>query len=363
MGSKGFIRALSLPDIPATARLFLKIFRQCESEHAPELAGYLRELAFGSPSYSEQLGSYVHAYEDGRIGSTMISVPMQFIVHDRVVPARMLCSYMTDGDAESAGAARLMLRLRPQHQDFAFSDSASPTSRNHAVAVGGHVLPLHSLEWTRVLAPVGALATAIERRLKRRIGLTLLARPFDVLVRPLLARMSLLPRPALRVSPMTREAFIEAAPALIAHYAVRPLWSPDELGWLLDMAGQNAALGPLEVRAVHDQEGRLLGCFLYYGTRGKPAHILNILAQKGQEDQVVAAMMSDLDQAGCISVVGRAQPALMDGLALQRMISFRHKAFVCVLSRFPDLVQSAKQGDIYLGGLAGESWSRLMTDF
>jgi hypothetical protein len=53
----------------------------------------------------------------------------------------------------------------------------------------------------------------------------------------------------------------------------------------------------------------------------------------------------------------------MNGLALQRMISYRHKAFVCFLSRFPDLVEAAQRGDIYLGGLAGESWSRLMTDF
>ncbi|MFK4985774.1 hypothetical protein ACI4B7_28530, partial [Klebsiella pneumoniae] len=76
-----------------------------------------------------------------------------------------------------------MLRLRPRQQDFAFSDSASPTSRNHVIAIGGHVLPLHSLEWTRVLAPIGTLAAAIERRLKRRLGLTVLARPFDALAR------------------------------------------------------------------------------------------------------------------------------------------------------------------------------------
>ncbi|MFX9638727.1 hypothetical protein ABTO85_19690, partial [Acinetobacter baumannii] len=88
---------------------------------------------------------------------------------------------------------------------------ASPTSRNHVIAIGGHVLPLHSLEWTRVLAPIGTLAAAIERRLKRRLGLTVLARPFDALARPLLARLSLLPVPALRVSRMTRDAFIEAA--------------------------------------------------------------------------------------------------------------------------------------------------------
>ncbi len=363
MGKKSSIRPMMVPDIPATARLFLKIFRQSGREVTPALQDYLRELAFGSPIYEEKLGSYVHAYDDGQIASIMIAVPMRFVFQDQVLPARMLCAFMTDGEAEGAGAAGLMLRLRARQQDFAFTDSASPTSRNHVIAVGGHILPLHSLEWTRLLAPVGALATAIERRLKRRIGLTQLARPLDAVVRALLPQIAPAPVETLRVSGMTRDAFIEAAPRLIAHYAVRPLWSREELIWLLDIAAQNTSQGPLTIRSVQDAAEGLVGAFLYYGGRGEPAQILNILALKGKDSEVVAAMMQDLDRSGCTVVVGRAQPSLMSGLALQRMVSFRHKAFTCFLSRHPDVVLAVQRGDVYLGGLAGESWSRLMTDF
>jgi hypothetical protein len=31
-------------------------------------------------------------------------------------------------------------------------------------------------------------------------------------------------------------------------------------------------------------------------------------------------------------------------------------------TRHPDLLEAARRGDFYIGGLASESWSRLVTD-
>jgi hypothetical protein len=74
-------------------------------------------------------------------------------------------------------------------------------------------------------------------------------------------------------------------------------------------------------------------------------------------------MFRHLDHAGHVAARGRAQPALMAGLALQRWLVFRHKAFVLAWTRFPDVSDAIARGDIYVGGLAGEDWSRLMSDF
>jgi hypothetical protein len=53
----------------------------------------------------------------------------------------------------------------------------------------------------------------------------------------------------------------------------------------------------------------------------------------------------------------------MMGLALQRWLVFRHKAFAMVLTKIPDVNEAIARGDVYVGGLAGEDWSRLMSDF
>jgi len=354
---------MTVADIPAVGQLFLKTFRGIQTAGTPEFQNYLKTLVFDSPLYSEALGSSIYAQEDGCIRSAVIAIPMQFVAHGRILPARLLCAYMTDAQNEAAGAATLALNARAKHQELAFSDSASPMSRAQAKAMGGVIVTVQNLEWTRTLRPLSAWVGTLERRLGLRIGLDVLTRPLDAAIRAVSSRFDPPAVHALSVCDMPLDTFLDQAPGLIAHYAVRPLWPRDELAWLVKLASQNTSSGPLRMRAVHDRNGGLVGCFLFYGARGRLASVLNVLALKGKEKKVVTAMVHDLDQTGYTAVVGRAQPALMEGLATQHMLTFRHKAFVCLLTRHPDIVLAAERGDIYIGGLAGESWSRLMSDF
>jgi hypothetical protein len=143
---------------------------------------------------------------------------------------------------------------------------------------------------------------------------------------------------------------------------VRPLWSEEELSWLVSLAAQNTTLGSFTIRSVEDRAGEVIGCFVYYATPGT-ARVLNVLSLPGRETVVLDAMFRYLDDAGHTEARGRAQPALMDGLARQRWLVYRHKAFAMVLTRFTDVSDAVARGDVYVGGLAGEDWSRLMSDF
>jgi hypothetical protein len=290
---------------------------------------------------------------------------MRFVACGNVVPGRLLGVFMTDANKEAAGAAELILALRPKRVDFAFCDSASPTSCNHLLAIGGKLISVQNLEWSRSFRPLGAFAGRLARRFLRRRdpGLAALARPVDALLRCPLGGKDAEQPAGPRVLEMSVPEFLKHAPRLIAHYAVRPLWSEEELSWLVALAAQNTQLGSFTIRAVEDRAGTVIGSFVYYAAPGRTAHVLNVLSLPGQETAVLDAMFRHLDRAGHVDARGRAQPALMAGLALQRWLVFRHKAFVMVLTRFPDVSDAVARGDIYIGGLAGEDWSRLMSDF
>ncbi|WP_426441495.1 GNAT family N-acetyltransferase [Bradyrhizobium genosp. P] len=360
---KGAVRPMTAADVPAVARLFLKIFRGADRQVGPDLENYLRVLTLGSPSYSETAGTQIYEQQDGSIRSALLAVPMRFVACGNVVPGRLLGVFMTD--KEAVGAAQLILALRPRRADFSFCDSASPTSCNHMLAIGGKPISVQNLEWSRSFRPLGALAGRLAERLLRRRdpGLAALARPVDALLRRRLAAKDAVDPAGPKVTEMSVSAFLEHAPRLIAHYAVRPLWPEDELSWLVSLAAQNTQLGTFTIRAVEDRTGAITGCFVYYAAPGRTAHVLNIMSLPGQETAVLDAMFRDLDRAGHLEARGRAQPALMAGLALQRWLVFRHKAFAMVLTRVPEVNDVVARGDIYIGGLAGEDWSRLMSDF
>jgi len=359
---KGAVRPMTAADVPAVARLFLKIFRGVDKPAGSDLEEYLRTLTLGSPSYSETMGTQVYQQQDGSIRSVLLAVPMRFVACGNVVPGRLLGVFMTD--KEAAGAAELVLALRPRRADFAFCDSASPTSCNHLLAIGGRPITVQNLEWSRSFRPLGALAGRLAERLLRGWdpGLAVLARPVDALLRRLGGEDVEEPAGP-TVTEMSVPAFLKHAPLLIAHYAVRPLWSEEELSWLVSLAAQNTQLGSFTIRAVEDRAGAVIGSFVYYAAPGRTAHVLNVLSLPGRETAVLDAMFRDLDRAGHVEAHGRAQPALMRGLALQRWLVFRHRAFAMVLTRFEDVNDAVARGDVYVGGLAGEDWSRLMSDF
>lgn len=363
---KGVVRAMSAADVPGVARLFLKIFRGVDKPADADLENYLQALVLGSPSYSEDRGTHIYQQQDGRIRSALLSVPMRFVACGTVVPGRLLGVFMSDANKEAAaGAAQLILALRPRRSDFSFCDSASPTSADHLLAIGGKAIPVQNLEWARSFRPLGALAARFSLRFLRRHdpGLATLVRPIDALLSRMRGGNDVEESTALKVTDMSVPAFIAQAPRLIAHYAVRPLWSEDELGWLVALAAQNTKLGAFTIQAVEDRDGAIVGCFVYYAAPGRTAHVLNVLSLPGREIAVLSAMFRHLERAGHVEARGRAQPALMAGLALQRWLVFRHRAFAMTLTRVADVKDAVARGDIYVGGLAGEDWSRLMCDF
>lgn len=352
-------------DIPQVGRSFMKIFRGRDVMPADGFDAYVRDLLFTSPFYDEDIGSLVYERPDGRIDSALLCVPIRFVVPDGALTGRMLCAFMTEPGSHSPGAAQITLSIRPKRQEFCFSDSASPTSRSHFDAIGATNMPLQALEWRRTFRPLGALARRLGCRWPALEAAPIAAAlaPVDRLVRSLRGGFRAPDVEGVRDAEMPLDQFYQSAPGFVAHYAVRPEWSRPELEWLVGMAARNTSFGPLRIRAVFDREDRIIGCFVYYGGAGRVAQVLNVLALQGSETDVIGRMFLHLDEIGCAGAVGRAQPALMDGLARQRWLTFRHKAAVCFCTKHADLLEAARRGDIYLGGLAGESWSRLMSDF
>jgi hypothetical protein len=360
---RGRVRAMTRGDIPSVGRMFLRTFRHRDHDSTPEFDAYFARAFFGSPAYATETGSIVHETAGGGIDAAISAVPMHFVVNGRHLDGRLLCAFMQDAEARHGGAAQLMLAIRARLQDLCFTDSAAPVSADLCRAVGGAILPVQSLEWRRVFRPVRWTATSLRRRIAGRTHLGALLAPIDALAR-FVFRAFVPDRPeTVTAGPITREEFLEAAPRMVQRFAVHPQWSADELGWLLDMAALNHTQGPFVLRAVRNRVGLLLGCYAYYGPPGETAHVLNILTLGGYETEVVTQLLADLDEAGFSSARGIAQPFLMEALLRQSRTGFRYRGYFCIASRHKDVRDAAAKGDIYIGGLAGESWSRLLTDF
>ncbi|OHV79750.1 GNAT family N-acetyltransferase [Ensifer sp. LCM 4579] len=363
--SKASIRAMERADLPAVARLFNKVFRQRDRDAGDDLIRYLDAVFFGSPHYAPEHGSVVHKSSDGRIDSAILSVPMEFTVHERRMVARLLCAFMVDGRAGAAGAARLARTVRAARQEMCFSDSSSPVSADHCTAGGGIILPIQSLEWRRAFRPLAAAALLAGRQMPLLAsGPVIVA--FGWVDRALRRWRSSLKAESIagcRTEAASLDAFFECAAPMLERFSVRPSWSKREFDWLVSIASRNRSLGTLQCRIVRSDNGRAIGAFLFFGKARRVAQVLNILCEAGRELDVTTAMFASLDEDGYAVAAGMGQPFLMNAISRQRWLSFRHRGYFCMVTRHAEIKEAALGNDIYIGGLASESWSRLLTDF
>ncbi len=354
------IRPMTRADIPAVSAMFSKVF--AKGRPTVGLASYIETVFFGSPHYSEEYGSVVYDSTRDGISSAILAIPMPFSVHGRPVMARLLCAFMSDGGKAALGAARLARSLRASQVDMCFSDNASPVSADHWSTVGGVMLPVQSLEWQRAFQP---LAAAVLGAGRRKSALRMIAGPLRLIDRMLLSwKPSLRPQPVAGCT--TRQAdpaeFLDCARAMSERFAIHPVWTSESFDWLAGIAAMNDTLGALNCRIVSDANGTI-GAFLFLGRPGAAATVMNLVCEEGREREVIGQMFACLAQEGYALATGIAQPFMMNAIMRQRRLSFRHRGFFYINSRHDDLLETARRGDIYIGGLASESWSRLVTDF
>lgn len=355
------VRPMRRDDIPAVAAMFEAVF--AKGRPTGDLAAYIETLFFGSPHYSEEHGSVVYDSARDGISSAILAIPMPFSVHGRPVMARLLCAFMSHGDKAALGAARLARSLRAGQVDMCFSDNASPVSADHWSAVGGIMLPVQSLEWQRAFQPLGAAVLSACRG--KSVRLLHAAAPLRLVDRMLLSwKPSLRPQPvpgctARRADPTE---FLDCARPMFERFAIHPVWTKESFDWLAGIAAMNGTLGALDCRIVADRNGTI-GAFLFFGRPGAAATVMNLVCAEGRERDVVGQMFACLAEEGYALATGMAQPFMMNAIMRQRRLSFRHRGFFYINSRHDDLLETARRGDIYIGGLASESWSRLVTDF
>lgn len=359
------IRAMRKGDIDAAETLFSAAFRKKTPPAGSELRAYIASLFFDSPPYTTDNGSIVHDDGNGNIDSAIFALPMTFHTVDRTTVARLLCAFVSSGAKGALGAARLARNVRATQQDMCFSDTSSATSADHCIAAGGIILPIQSLDWHRVFQPVAALALRLQKRINLPgIDLMLpLCRMFDTALAKWKPGFRPVGEFGFQCKLEEPSAFFEHIAPMTRRFAIRPEWTKTEFDWLIEKAKLNRKLGKLQCGIVEDRQGTVIGAFLFFGNKKRVATVLNILCQPGKELDVTREMFAFLNIAGYATSQGMAQPFLMNALGRQRLMSFRHRGYFCISTRHDDLKQAALLGDIYIGGLASEQWSRMLTDF
>ncbi|RTM08943.1 MAG: hypothetical protein EKK31_07360 [Hyphomicrobiales bacterium] len=361
----GSVRPLAAGDLERVAALFLTKFRRRRlGDHAiAQTADYMRELYLDGGENK----ALVQINPQGGLGGFMGVLKARYQLNGTALNAAIIGPFMTDSNTDHGWAGPQLLRALHQGEfDLYLTDSANRTSLAFARPMKYQLLPVHCLEWTCVFRP-GAMAAALLQRKwpgLARLALGPCARAFDALAGrrfepPVQAASS-----SRRIHHERIDAaqFAERLPALMSDYALRPSWKDGELPRLLASAAEKRADGPLHFGGTYDEAGKMLGCHAFYGQPGGIANLLQIQASGLHWGATLDGLVAAAREMGCAGLIGQTQSRFLPQLFGYNGLFFRYAGGTMVRSRIAEVTEAVRSGDIFIGGLMGDRWTRLSSD-
>ncbi|WP_434725728.1 hypothetical protein [Mesorhizobium sp. RIZ17] len=360
----GSVRPLAVEDLEHVAALFLRKFRHrrhLRDRAIAQTADYMRKLYLDG----DESKALVQINPQGRLGGFMGVLKARYELNGTALNAAIIGPFMTDSSTDHGWAGPQLLRTLHQGEfDLYLTDSANRTSLAFARPMKYQLLPVHCLEWTCVFRP-GAMAAAMLRRKwpgLPRLALDPGAKAFDALARKRFEPSSQHSSQRIHREPIDAARFAQQLPVLMTDYSLRPSWRDGELPRLLALAAEKRADGPLRFGGTYDETGKMLGCYAFYGQAGGIANLLQIQASGSLWGATLDALIAAARDMGCAGITGQTQSTVMPQLFNYNGLFFRYAGGTMVRSRIAEVREAVRAGDIFIGGLMGDRWTRLSSD-
>lgn len=320
-----------------------------------EYSRWLPAIYLDNPMRTERLGSLV-AEDSGEIVAFLGVVPRQVTLGGKVYLASVSSNFCARADRRGALGVQVAREYLSRSHDLVFIDELQDRPRRLWDHLGFVAMP-QSVRWTLPLAPLRHIVSIVSERAPKLALTGLFATPFDRLA----ARV---PRSPFRyVDPgLTAEGLNAPGLArLLAEFGppdtLRPVTTDGSVEWLVARARAMTQYGDLQMLALRDGTGQIVGWYVYYASRGRPGDVLQLVATPVAASQVLDHLARDAIARGVVSLTGTLDPVFLSALSSHWAVLTPGPAstrWMMVHSEHRDVLEAFWRGRLLLSRLDGE---------
>ena len=351
----GVVRALSERDVPALVALRRSAFRHSERATAGALTAFFHTVFFQNPWRDPEIPSLVYENARGEVAGFLGSLPRRMTLEGRVLRVGVGTQLMVSPGDRGLAGRRLMRAYMDGPQDLSLGDTANDAARRLWSSLGGLTSQLLSTNWVYRLRP---WRHALQRLGRGRAAsfARAIAAPFTALLDGRPNGDAAADSTASRLEALTPEAMCQDQEEVLGSFALRPVYEPGSLSWMLALAAEKRQFGALYSARVRSARGAPDGWFLYYFGADGVAHVLQIAARQRRESVVLARLFRDALDRGAVAVCGRAEPWLMPALLGADGVFVYRGPWTLLHSRRAEVSALVERTAGYLSRLDGEWW-------
>ncbi len=352
-------------DLSRVADLYIKAFDKTSIARSTDLSRYFGDLYLANPWYDTLNPPLVAESTGQRVVGFIGTVPMPLRMCGRHIRSVVGGNFMVDPTHnDPLVATRLLKAFLSGPHDIALTDTASPVAIRMWHGLGGELALFQSMRWVLPLKPLSlGVSFAGRTRSTGRLAAALapVARALDGLVA---RRWSTAPE---RISTAT----VRPVVAAFVHAFVSELDDPgqlqfagtsEEFAWLANMASCKTQFGPLRMIAVYGTQPAAVGVVMYYPNRRGLGQVALAAATPGNHVRLLWALRNDAIEHGSVGLMGQADRQLAMALSDSPSVYVYRNDFVMLHAHDPGLTVPLRTGDVSLGRLCGEWWTRTQGD-
>jgi hypothetical protein len=359
------VRPCERGDLQGVAELYAKAFDKTSMARSTGLPSYLGELHLDNPWYDPLNPPLVAESAGKRIVGFIGTVPMPMRLCGRPIHSVVGGNFMVDrAHNDPLVAARLLKTFLFGPHDIALTDTASPVAIRMWQGFGGELAQYQSMRWVLPLKPL-TLGVSFAGR-SRVVG------PIALAAAPAARALDRVATRRRRARPTESGATkVRSVDAAFVYAFVTELDDParlqfagtaDEFGWLAGMAGRKTQFGPLRMIAVYGAHPDAIGVAMYYPNRRGLGQVALAVASAGNHARLLSALRDDAIEQGSAGLMGQADRQLAIALSESPSVYVFRNDFVMLHAKDASLIAPLRTGDVSLGRLSGEWWTRTQGD-
>lgn len=158
---------------------------------------------------------------------------------------------------------------------------------------------------------------------------------------------------------LTVETFVDGASTVWKDRSLLPTYAPQHVAWKLDALAERTRYGPLRKRAVRDEEGALLGWYIYYPNIGSIGQVVQVAASSRAYGRVLRHLLVDARRRGSLGLIGKVDPPHTESLTACGCVLFQRSTWTLLHSDRPEVRDALAAHDVMLSRMEGDWWTRL----
>lgn len=349
-------------DIPAIARIHLKIFGNPNDEPSEGLKSYYEMVLCGHPWCDEELPSLVYRSKEGNVEGFVGVITRRMNFKGKSIRVAVPHRLMVAPDCNSPMAVlKIIKRFLAGPQDLSLGDGANDLGKKFMEGMGATTSKIYSMNWLCFLRPFSVMRNlAGKYNVLKWIGAA--SWPVCSLMDSLALKIPRSPlRPKHPDGCTAKEIDSQALLSCIGDFSKRrplyPEYDTETIQWLWDFLKSNTQRGQLRGYEVRNAKDKRIGAYLYYLNSKKMMEVMLLLAREDSTDIVFSHLLSRAFDCGAIGVGGRMEPRFLQSMWSHHCF-VKRGSWAVVHAKDPEILNVINRGDAILSALEGELWLR-----